>query len=110
MQDFVRAISCVLVPVLLGPVSCVDVSNPFPSRSVNADDWRLLPALATTALSTLQSGNWTLERALTASPSSTSTSARPACSYPFFWARYHASMQATLSRQGPSTQMTGAYF
>ncbi|XP_075730283.1 uncharacterized protein LOC142772067 [Rhipicephalus microplus] len=76
MQDFVRAISCVLVPVLLGPVSCIVASNPFPSRSVSADDWHLLPALATTALSTLQSGNWTLERALTASPSSTSTSAR----------------------------------
>ncbi|XP_077528021.1 uncharacterized protein LOC144139597 [Haemaphysalis longicornis] len=75
MQDFVCAISCVLVPVLLGPVSAIHVNNPFPASLVTVDDQRLLPALATAVSTALEPANWALERAIKAAPSSTSSAA-----------------------------------
>ncbi|XP_075544229.1 uncharacterized protein LOC142578662 [Dermacentor variabilis] len=73
MQDFVCAISCVLFPVLLGPVSAIHVNYPFPACFVTVDNWRLLPALATVVSAALEPGNWTLEEEFMVTPSSTSS-------------------------------------
>ncbi|XP_075533414.1 uncharacterized protein LOC142566357 [Dermacentor variabilis] len=73
MQDFVHAISCVLFPVLLGPVSAIHVNYPFPASLVTVDNWRLLPALATVVSVALEPGNWTLEEEFKVTPSSTSS-------------------------------------
>ncbi|XP_065282669.1 uncharacterized protein [Dermacentor albipictus] len=73
MQEFVCAISCVLVPFLLGPVSAIHVHDPFPASLVTVDNWRPLPALVTVVSAALEPGNWTLEEEFKVTPSSTSS-------------------------------------